>query len=77
YQQAGGSIGYLPGNGDGTFGAARSVAAISTSSYLSDIALVDIDRNGTLDVLQLDGELRVVRNLGGGTFESPILIAQT
>ncbi|HKO22736.1 MAG TPA: VCBS repeat-containing protein [Candidatus Eisenbacteria bacterium] len=62
----------LPGNGDGTFGAIRSVPS---SGSAQQAMVADLDRNGISDMVVTRNSLRsflVYLGTGGGAFATPI-----
>lgn len=67
-----GTINVLLGNGDGTFGAPKAIAALSAGSY--PIATADFNRDGIADLAVLDPTKETVSiylGNGNGTFEEP------
>ncbi|MFV2065380.1 MAG: FG-GAP-like repeat-containing protein [Pirellulales bacterium] len=65
---AGGAVLVLPGNGDGSFGAAQRT---TVDGFPLDVELVDLEDDGDLDVVVPLGtkqRLAVLRNAGDGTF---------
>src|ERR1019366_4933544 len=68
---ANGSIGFLKGNGDGTFQPVQETVA--TDGNLVSANLVDIDGDGNLDlVASTTGGVLVARGNGNGTFQAPV-----
>jgi hypothetical protein len=60
---------WMTGHGDGTFGAAQPIATVTT---VTEIAVADLDGDGTADLLTLDsGHVDVRLGLGGGSFAAP------
>ncbi len=68
--QSGSNLDFLPGNGDGTFGPAKSSPAVN----LLSIASGDFDGDGKLDIVGTNGNLGVVAlypGTGDGHFGAP------
>jgi hypothetical protein len=83
-----GGLYVIPGNGDGTFGAAHAIdATLAFDGYApSRVVASDFDGDGKPDLVVEDGgapfasppvagSIRVYRNAGGGTFASPLALA--
>jgi methionine-rich copper-binding protein CopC len=68
-----GTVSVLPGNGDGTFGAAVNYNTGVTGSYA--VALADLRHTGKADLIVADpgfsGRVAVLLNRGDGTFAAP------
>jgi hypothetical protein len=67
-----GTINVLLGNGDGTFGAPKAIAALPAGSY--PIATADFNRDGITDLAVLDPTketISIYLGNGDGTFEAP------
>ncbi|HLW74105.1 MAG TPA: FG-GAP-like repeat-containing protein [Gammaproteobacteria bacterium] len=63
---------YLPGNGDGTFGAPQFIAAGLETHYLQ---LADVNGDGNLDLVTgsfAEGTLNVLFGRGDGKFDAPV-----
>ena len=65
--QLGGSVSLLLNEGDGTFAAAVSIAKTANPSV---VVASDFDGDGKPDLAVAGTDLRVLRNLGNGTFAS-------
>ncbi len=70
-----GSVGVLLGNGDGSF---QPAVAYSALSYVSRVKVVDLNKDGRLDLLLTDGGsygggmMVVLIGYGDGTFAAPV-----
>ena len=88
YGASGSGVYLLAGNGNGTFAAPATIDATlaSTSNPPGAVLARDFDNDGKPDLVAMDtgrrydnpsaaGSVRVYRNLGGGSFATPITLA--
>jgi hypothetical protein len=69
----GASVSVLPGNGDGTFGAATDLP-VSTNAGPWDVAVADLNGDGNLDIVSSNNNesyLSLYLGNGDGTFKQP------
>lgn len=66
------NIYWMPGNGDGTFGAPRLILKANVSVY--SIAIADLNGDGNPDIVFSDASgLKVALGTGGGSFQAPLV----